>query len=133
MDGWGKIVITSLGGAAGHGKWAHGAGAAHVRTPGTSADWPLCEVDRAPQGAWAALPLHGTDQSATWRKGWTQPRPNPSWAWTRPPQVGRLGIHAQPQVRSGRVHVQLEVGAGRVHNHPYVGSERVRAQPHVLI
>jgi hypothetical protein len=38
MDGWGKIVITSLGGAAGHGKWAHGAGAAHVRTPGTSAD-----------------------------------------------------------------------------------------------
>lgn len=41
----GKIVITSFGGATGHGKRAHGAGAAHVRTPGTSVDWPLREAD----------------------------------------------------------------------------------------
>jgi hypothetical protein len=46
-----KIVSTSFGRAAGHGKRALGAGDAHVRTPGASAAQPLRGTNRAPPGA----------------------------------------------------------------------------------
>jgi hypothetical protein len=128
-----KIVITSVGGAASHREWAPGVGTTHARTIGASVDRPLRGADRAPHGAGAALPLRGTDLRATWRKGWTQPRLNPSWVWTRPRPNPSWAWTRPPQVGSGHVHVELGVGAGRVHDHPYVGSKHVRAQPDVLI
>ena len=46
-----KIVGTSFGRAAGHGKRAPGAGDAHASTPGASAAQPLRGTDQAPPGA----------------------------------------------------------------------------------
>ena len=40
-----KIISTSFGGAASHGEWAPGTGAAHARTTGVLADRPLRGAD----------------------------------------------------------------------------------------
>jgi len=60
-----KIVSTSFGGAVGYRERAPGANTTHARTIGASTARPLRGEDRAPRGAWAAVPLRKADLSAT--------------------------------------------------------------------